>query len=130
MADTFEFTRVAKLPSKSVSLTVTSPEGTRFQQIEETIAASTTDQEVAITFTTAGLKAVYIYADGALTLETNATDATGGNTISVQANVPLEWVSGGYYTSLFTQNVTKFYMTNGGSSAVNYYIYVLSDGTP
>lgn len=129
MAFTHTQTLTLQTPEGTLSQAVTST-GSRLQALDDTIPDSTTDQLVNLTFTLSALKSFYFLSDKALTLETNATDHTGGDSIAIQANVPLVWQSGGYYSNPFSQNVTKFYLTNTSGGTATYSIRVLEDGTP
>lgn len=96
-----------------------------------TVAASTTDQQVIIAFTQAALKGFYIVSDQDITLETNATDHTGGNQIDLVANQPYVWYNGCLAAKLFTNDVTTMYFTTGAiTAAANVKMVVLHDATP
>jgi hypothetical protein len=71
-----------------------------------------TDTLINISFPYATVKAYYLCATVACTIETNATDATGGQTITLAANVPLVWITGGAGSNVWSANVTKFYVTS------------------
>lgn len=75
--------------------------------------------------------AVYFQSDKAVTLETNATDASGGNTITLAANVPYLWCSGKPDSNKLTQDIAStIYVTNASGSAATVYGVVVQDGTP
>jgi len=74
--------------------------------------------------------ACYIASDKAVTLETNATDASGGNTITLAADVPYMWNTGSPDTLKLTTDVTKIYVTNASGSSATVSALVVQDGSP
>lgn len=74
--------------------------------------------------------AVYMHSTAALTIETNHTAATGGNTITLVANVPLLWCTGAPFTNPLTLDVTSAYATNSSGSAAVLNVVVVQDSTP
>jgi hypothetical protein len=82
--------------------------------IDESIPANQTDLLLSCSFDKDRLKMVYLVATEAMTIETNATDATGGDTITLNADEPLFWHNGmAEATNPFaTADVTVFYVTN------------------
>jgi hypothetical protein len=64
--------------------------------------------------------------DGALQLETNAVDHSGGQILTFASGVPLIWSSDMPNANPITTNVTKFYLTNAGSADVILRGYVLN----
>jgi hypothetical protein len=74
--------------------------------------------------------AVYMHSTAALTIETNHTAATGGNTITLAANVPLVWCTGAPFSNPLTNDVTVAYATNSSGSAAVLNIVVVQDSTP
>ncbi len=84
-----------------------------------------TDQQENIAFNHTNLRLIYIKSDVTVTLETNATDATGGNTVTITAGKPFIWYQGCGLTNPFTSAVTTTYWTNAGAAAANVYIRTL-----
>ncbi len=84
-----------------------------------------TDQQEGIAFNHTNLRLIYIKSDVTVTLETNATDATGGNTITITAGKPFVWYQGCGLTNPFTSAVSTTYWTNAGASAASVYIRTL-----
>lgn len=74
--------------------------------------------------------ACYLASDKAVTLETNATDATGGNTITLAADVPYMWNTGSPDTLKLTADVTKIYVSNASGSAATVQALIVQDGSP
>ena len=95
-----------------------------------TIAGLATDVEILVAFTLAKVKSLLIYASAALTLYTNATDGTGGDTIAVPAASSIVWADDMLGAIPLTQNVTKFYANNAGAAGATLKIRALVDSTP
>ena len=75
--------------------------------------------------------AVQFQSDQAVTLETNATDAAGGNTITLAANVPYQWCTGNPDTLALTADVAStIYVTNASGTAATVEAIIVQDGTP
>ncbi len=75
--------------------------------------------------------ACYIKSDKAVTLETNHTSATGGNTITLAADVPYEWCTGDPDTLKLTNDVAStIYVTNSSGSAATVTAMIVQDGSP
>ncbi len=85
--------------------------------VDETIALSQTDKLVAFSLDVSSVVAFYMVSDVACTVETNATDHAGGNIITLVAGIPYVWYTGKYDTFLLTSDVTKLYITTGGTAA-------------
>jgi hypothetical protein len=51
----------------------------------------------------------------ALTINTNASDATGGNSFTLSAGKAIEWDNTQSVSSLLTHNVTALYFINAGT---------------
>lgn len=95
------------------------------------IAAATTDKEVDIDIVHTRLVQAFFLSTQDLTIETNATDAAGGDTITLKANVPVWYsTSGGTSGDPFSADVTKMYITNAGATAAQLDIRILYDSTP
>jgi hypothetical protein len=95
-----------------------------------TVPNATTDLRVNIAIDVSELKLLYIHSDQAVTIETNAVDATGGNTLTIAANKPLVWFVGCGMTNPLTADVTDMYITNAGGTSANVKIRTLIDETP
>lgn len=95
-----------------------------------TIAASTTDQQVIVAFTTAALKGCYLVSTQDITIETNSSSAPD-DTITLSANEPLVWHTDCGLTIPFSANVTTLYLTTGAISAsATVTLVFLHDTTP
>ncbi len=89
------------------------------------VPASTTDQQENIAFNHTNLRGVYIKSDVTVTLETNSTSGSGGNTITVTAGVPFVWYYQSGVTNPFTAAVTTTYWTNATAAAANIFMRTL-----
>jgi hypothetical protein len=103
----------------SVSGTVSdTADGEINQQLDVPVSGSGgTDMEVDIDFVKTKLKAFFALSTQALTIETNANDATGGNTIALVANVPYWYSVAAGHVNPFIEHVTRMFLTNGSASA-------------
>lgn len=79
--------------------------------IDESISANQTNLLVALNIDVSQLKSLFILTDVAMTLKTNSSGSPD-DTISMVANVPLEWKNDGYHTCPLTVDVTGLYVTN------------------
>lgn len=102
----------------------------KFTNIVSSVADSQTDQLCNCSLDVSTLKALYILSDQDLTMETNAVDATGGNTIALLAGIPYIWFTGKYEACLLTLDVTKLYLTNASGSTATFKLIALEDNTP
>lgn len=90
------------------------------------VPASTTDQLYTLAIDVSEIQTLFLYTDGALTLETNSSSAPD-QTLTFAANKPLVWVYGMPSTNPLTTDVTKFYLTNGTASSVTLYGFINQD---
>jgi hypothetical protein len=97
--------------------------------IDEAVTASTTDQLIACTISTAAISGLWIESDQAVTVETN-NSTTPVDTIALLANQPLVWQENDYYSLPLTADVTALYVTNAGASSANVKFRFLFDSTP
>jgi type IV secretory pathway VirB9-like protein len=101
--------------------------GSEKNDIDASIAASTTNESLSFNLTLANLKSVMIYADGALTLKTNSSGSPQ-ETITLAAGQEITWQTGDPGSAPFAGNVTALFVTNGSSTAaVNLKIRALSN---
>jgi hypothetical protein len=88
-----------------------------------------TDTQVDMVIDVSTIQSLCIEATTAMTLETNATDATGGNTITLVANKAVVWntqIQSTLGTACpLTQDVTTLYVTNAAIGDLK--IYILMD---
>ena len=97
----------------------------------ETVADSETDFEINFDLDVSACKSFYLVSDQDITLETNAIDATGGNTLALLANEPYAWHATSLEAAfLLTLDVTTTYWTNASGSTATIYCVALYDATP
>lgn len=97
--------------------------------VSESFADSTTDTLVAFTMDFSQLKMLTILSDQDLQIETNADDATGGQTITLLAGIPYHWIFGSGITNPITNDITALYVTNASGATANLQIMSLEDPT-
>ena len=111
--------------AKTVTLT-----GTSEINIEETVAADSTDLQINGAIDYSAMTALYICAAGGdLTLETNSASEPD-DTLSLTDGVPLIWYTGCGHANPFSADVTAFFATEGASVEVTLVIRALVDATP
>ena len=94
----------------------------------EAVATGETDYELAFDLDVSLCKSFYLESDQDVTVETNAIDATGGNTIALRANEPYIWHANSYETAfLLTLDVTVMYITNASGETATIYCVALFD---
>lgn len=74
--------------------------------------------------------AFFIKSTAAVTIETNANDATGGDTLVLPANTPYIWYTGKEDDFVFTNDIERLYVTNASGSAATITIVSVQDSTP
>jgi len=89
--------------------------GTTEVGYDGTINAGTTDFEIDIGWKISTNQSLMMWSDQALTVKTNSS-TTPGQTISLAANVMLEWGVGLGETNPITVDVTKLFVTNAGTT--------------
>ncbi len=98
-------------------------------KIDEAIADSGTDIEIALVVDVSEIAVVYITSDQALTLEfNNAT--TGVPTIVLRANEPFIWHTNALDVNLLATDITAVFATNASGSVANLKMRFLYDSTP
>jgi hypothetical protein len=92
--------------------------GSASAAFDESIADSSTDEEVEISFPYANLQALRLISDQDVTIETNDGSAAD-DTITLEANVPLVWWDGCGHANPFSADVTSLFITNASGSSAN-----------
>lgn len=111
--------------SISVAKSVTSDTETNH---DVTVAANTTNTESDITFTTTGLKSLYISSNTTVTLKTNNT--TGAQTFTITGGAPFVWYTGSGITCPINTNVTAIFWDNAAASDAAVQVRTLQDELP
>jgi hypothetical protein len=91
------------------------------------LTANQTDVEVDCDFVYTRIKGFIVECAAAIVIETNANDASGGQTINVPAG-GWSWLSGGVTANPFSASVTRLFLTNTTATPVK--IKWLYDRTP
>jgi hypothetical protein len=100
--------------------------------IEEDVATGETDFEIqckgvdisACTF-------IYIKSTQDVTLETNANDATGGNTLTLVADEPYVWWTAAPFVNVLTEDITTdVFVTNASGATATVTMEFIQDATP
>ena len=90
------------------------------QSFNAAVADGTTALPVlGIAFPLDDLLSVLITTDQAITLHTNATDGSGGQTLAIAAGATVSWQPGGIVVNPFTVAVTALYVTNASGFVAN-----------
>lgn len=103
--------------------------GSAQASINESIADSTTDGEIEVSFPYANLTALIINSTQDVTLETNSGSAAD-DTLNLTANTPVLWYTGCGYTCPITADVTSIFITNASGAAATITADFLWDATP
>jgi hypothetical protein len=97
---------------------------------DEVIASSQTDKVVNFALDVSACTMFLAHSTADITIETNANDATGGNTLTLEAGIPYIWYTDSEDSFLLTEDVTKLYVTNAGDGSATLNIRSLYDATP
>lgn len=105
----------------TIAKSITTPSSGAETALDESIAATTTDELVAFVMDVSQLKSIYIVSDQDLLLQLN-DGTTPSNTITLVANKPFTWITGDNALrdtagALITTDITAIYATNAGASA-------------
>lgn len=92
----------------------------------------TTDKQVNIAIDYSKLVNLFLVSDQDVTLETNnpGPEPAPDDTISLKANVVLNWNADSYFDCPLTEDVTAIYITNASGAAAIVKMEVLQDSTP
>jgi hypothetical protein len=127
MSFTHQVTEKVLVGGESISNVSTLTSGSKIS-IDESMPVAT-DTPLAITLDVSQAKSVYILSDRDITIETNATNAAGGNTLALKANIPYVWYTNKYHALVFTADITVAYITNAAAGAARLQIEILFDPT-
>lgn len=96
--------------------TTQSQTGSEDEQLQQSIAASATNQSFNFNVILANMKSCLIYADGALTIKTNSAGSPQ-DTITLVAGQAIAWQTGDAGSAPFAGNVSTLFMTNPSTTA-------------
>lgn len=135
MSHTYSAGMTLRTPSGNITNITASYEHDASLEYDFVVPGATTDQQCQMSFPYANIKVISFSATGACTIETNAVDATGGDTISLTSTVLAKmWCHDGKAGNLtanpLTANVLTAYITNAGASSITVKVRVLYDATP
>jgi hypothetical protein len=101
-------------------------------QCEESVPDSSTDLEITLpTIDISACVSVYINSTQDVTIETNADDATGGNTLTLKANEPYIWFTSAPWANVLTADIaTNVFVTNASGAAATVTMEFIMDTTP
>jgi hypothetical protein len=106
-------------PSGTVKSTVSTYTADFELGVDDTVDATTTNKEFDIALTKANIVSMVITCDKAVTVKTNSS-SSAQDTIPLAAGQAIIWASDHTETCPFSNNVTKFYVTNAGSAAAHF----------
>lgn len=96
-------------------------------KVDDAVPNGSTSLAVAVAWTNAKAKVIYLSSDQNVTVVTNnSAGGAGTDTISLVAGVPLLWRVDGYLANPFTHDVTTTFWTNSSGNVANIDILVLS----
>lgn len=127
MSFTHQVTEKVLVGGETISSINTLTAGSKIS-IDESMPVAT-DTPLAITLDVSQVKSCYMVSDRNIKIETNATNAAGGNTIDLIAGIPYEWYTNKYNSFLLTADVTIAYVTNASGGAARLQIEILVDPT-
>ncbi len=81
--------------------------------------ASGQTMEIDVTIPVAKIVSGFVYSDQAVTVNTNAADATGGQSIALSAKKSFGWNNTMVASNPFTPTITKIFIINSGTSTAN-----------
>lgn len=98
-------------------------------EIEETIADSSTDEEIAFALDVSACEMFFIVSSRDVTVETN-DGSSADDTLALKAGEPYVWHSTSLDSFLLTQDVTSLFVTNASGSSATIIVEALYDPTP
>lgn len=131
MAKTHTVSLLLTAPSGQISHTPQVFSGELSIELDVVLTGVVTDTEFDLAIDVSAVKSFYILATQDTTLETNAVDATGGNTLNLVANWPYFWGSVlSYNTFKLTSDVTKMFFTKAATGVCNVTVRCIVDASP
>lgn len=114
----------------TISSTSEEVTGSAEANIDETISADATNQQINVAIDVSALKSIFIVCSKNALIETNSGSAPD-DTITLLAGVPFRWTNTSPFASPFDSavDVTAIFVTAAGASGT-LQMYVLQDATP
>lgn len=129
MSFTHQITRTLIAGGQTLTLTETVTANAE-RNVDETIANGQTDFQIDFDLDVSACKSFWIESNKDITVETNAVDASGGNTLALKANEVYEWNENSLDAFKLTEDVTTMYVTNASGATATLKIRSLVDPTP
>lgn len=79
-------------------------------------AGSGGSQEIDVTVDVSEIKSAFLSSDKDVEIDTNATDGTGGQVITLTANKAFAWNNQMTFANPFTPDITKIFVHNAGTT--------------
>lgn len=103
--------------------------GSRIESLDENVADSATDDELAFNLDVSACKSFWIVSDQDVTVETN-DGSTPDDTLNLLANKPYMWNEDSYDSFLLGTDVTALFVTNSSGASARIQAEALTDATP
>ena len=97
--------------------------------VDQSVPADSTDLELQVNLDVSQIVAIILSSDVDLQIETNAVDATGGNTLSIAAGSPYVWTTDSLDSLLLTLDVDSMFLTTGAVGTGTFNMVALLDPT-
>ncbi len=97
--------------------------------ISDVVAAGVSNYSFDVTFDPANVKSMVLYSDQAVTVKTNSSSSPQ-ETISLAAKIQRVWTTDHTEVIPFSGAITKFYVSNAGTTDANFKFYCLVDLNP
>ena len=102
--------------------------GSEELNLDFTLSANTTNQQISLAFTKTLLQSIFIYsATQNITLKTNSSSAPQ-ETLTITAGIPAVWSVNDGFVNPFAGNVTTAYVTNATATDTAVSIRCLTNG--
>lgn len=81
--------------------------------VNQAVPDSSSDLELSVDLDVSQIVSLILSSDVDLQIETNADDASGGDTLNIAAGSPYVWTTDSLDELLLTQDVTAMFLTTG-----------------
>lgn len=97
--------------------------------VNQAVPDPSSDLELQVSLDVSQIVSLILSCDVDLTIETNADDATGGNTLNIAAGSPYVWTTDSLDSLLLTEDVLKMFLTASGGGDGVFNMVALIDPT-
>ena len=97
--------------------------------VDQSVPADSTDLELQVNLDVSQIVSLILSSDVDMTIETNAADATGGNTLVLAAGAPYVWTTDSLDSLLLTLDVDSMFLTTGAVGTGTFNMVALIDPT-